>query len=236
MGPVENAVDAAANLLGPFVDRTQHENTSTGQGVGANQLVLQSLSHIQAINSADLATDPEAPYDASLAGVVYGLLDMITSYGILPLLSDGVAFSQRPRSVITRPYLVHRAEEMPSLAKIVKDLLPILDQKGTGLQPLLTERIQPDLISAIAELAFSPAHRSQHGEFGAIYDRVVEETPTSRLLPMLTTFLQQPLPVWLKPVMAAQLAMLPIRPRGVRHTIEFLSLSYLSKTSATRYC
>ncbi|KAF1911751.1 hypothetical protein BDU57DRAFT_85554 [Ampelomyces quisqualis] len=231
MGAVENAVDAAANLLGPFVNREHDESAGKGDGMGADELVLQSLSHIHAINSADLAADPDAPYDASIAGVVYGLLDLITSHGILPLLSAGVAFDQRPRSVIRRPDLVHRTGDMPHLAIIINDLMPIMDQKGTGLQPLLNQRILPDMISAIAELSFSPAHRGQHGEFGAMYDRVVEETPTSRLLPILTTFLQQPLPAWLKPVMAKQLAMLPVRPRGIRHTIEFLSLSYLSKIS-----
>ncbi|USP74555.1 hypothetical protein yc1106_01829 [Curvularia clavata] len=228
MGAIEDAVDAAANFIGPFVDKnrkyTGDEPTSS--------LVEKSLSHLQAINAADLVADPNAPYDASLAGVVYGLLDLITTLAILPQLSPGVTFSQRPRSVLTTILSTSPGPSLDSLALIIEGILPILEQRGSGVQPLLSQRILPDIVSALAELSFSPSS-SEHARsrFSPVYKHIITEIPTSRLLPILTTFMQQPLPEWLKPVISRELSMIPLRSQGVRHTIEFLALSYLSKNS-----
>ncbi|KAF2631877.1 hypothetical protein BU25DRAFT_135353 [Macroventuria anomochaeta] len=235
MGVVEQAVDAAASFVGPFVDAgAKHAAQPSGEGDLDNaRLVREAIEHLQAINTADLAADPDAPYDASLAGVVYGLLDLTASLGILPYLSSGVAFSQRPRSVLIATFTVSPRQHKELLSETVPPLLSILAQKeGTGLQPLLAQRSLPDIISALAELAFSPQHTQQvHSTFEPAYNDLLTRTPTSRLLPILTTFLQQPLPAWLKPRMGKELATVPIRAHGVRHVIEFLSLSYLSKNS-----
>lgn len=233
MGAVEDAVDAAAGFIGPLTNLNSTTRSTPEDEAGARtyRFVLQALSHLQNINSADLNTDPNAPYDASLAGVVYGLLDVITFYGILPHLSPGVTFSQRPQSVLSNNDVTVTDRDASQLTGVIKVLVPILEQKGSGVQPLLSQRILPDIISALAELAFSPSYLDQNQEFAPVYAQVMSDTPTSRLLPILTTFLQQPLPIWLKPLLSTQLAMVPSRPRGIRHTIEFLSLSYLAKVS-----
>ncbi|KAF3031214.1 hypothetical protein E8E12_000076 [Didymella heteroderae] len=234
MGVVEQAVDEAANFVGPYVDAgaRQAAQRSGEENLNNAALVREAIGHLQAINTADLAADPDSPYDASLAGVVYGVLDLITSLGILPHLSSGVAFSQRPRSVLIATFTVLRKDN-ELLSESVPPLLEILGQKeGTGLQPLVAQRSLPDLISALAELAFSP-QQTEHVriKFESAYDGLIAQTPTSRLLPILTTFLQQPLPSWLRPQMSKELATVPVRAHGVRHVIEFLSLSYLSKNS-----
>lgn len=234
MGAVEQAVDAAANFVGPFVDTgaRQAAQHSGEENLDNAVLVREAIRYLRAINTADLAAEPDAPYDASLAGVVYGLLDLITSLGILPHLSSGVAFSQRPRSVLIATFTVSR-QDKDILYEAAPPLLEILGQKeGTGLQPLIAQRSLPDIISSLAELAFSPQRTEQSRfAFESAYNDLLARTPTSRLLPILTTFLQQPLPAWLKPRMSTELATVPIRTHGVRHVIEFLSLSYLSKNS-----
>jgi hypothetical protein len=227
MGAVEDAVDAAANFVGPFVDKTG----KIGSDSEHVDLVQQALVHLQAINTADLAADPNAPYDASLAGVVYGILDLITTLGILPHLSPGVSFAQRPRSVLTAVFPLPPKRQSDLLAGTIEILIPILEQKGSGVQPLLSQRILPDLVSALAELSFSPTAYNHHDTFLPVYNKLIESVHTWRLLPILTTFLQQPLPTWLRPLLSKQLAMMPLREQGVRHTIEFLSLSYLNKNS-----
>jgi hypothetical protein len=231
MGAVEDAVDAAAEFVGPFVDANRKQSPAEGDDFEVGALIQQGISHLQAIHDADLDADPDAPYDASLAGVVYGLLDVTITFGVLPYLSPGVEFSQRPRSVLTAVCPFSREKDESQLLKVVNALVPLLGQKGRGVQPLLSQRNLPDVIAALAELAFSPIHEDQNNTFVPIYEKIIEETPTSRLLPILTTFLQQQLPTWLQPLMSRELAMIPLRQRGVRHTIEFLSLSYLSKTS-----
>ncbi|KNG45265.1 protein required for cell viability [Stemphylium lycopersici] len=228
MGAVEDAVDAAANFIGPFVDK---ERKYSGD-VPTDSLVDQAVSHLQAINAADLAADPNAPYDASLAGVVYGLLDLIVSLAMIPRLSSGVAFSQRPRSVLTAIIFTPPNHDMESLGAVTSALLPILQQKGSGVQPLVSQRILPDILSSLVELCFSPSSpEATRSTFLVAYQTIMNDTPTSRLLPVLTTFLQQPLPSWLKPVISKELSLVPLRTQGVRHTIEFLALSYLSKNS-----
>lgn len=235
MGAVEQAVDAAANFIGPFVDASaKHDVQCDGNKDSDNAaLVREAIKHLQAINTADLAADPDAPYDASLAGVVYGLLDLTISLGILPYLSPGVAFSRRPRSVLIATFTVSSHLRKEPLSVTVPPLLAFLEQQeGTGIQPLLAQRCLPDIVSALAELAFSPQHAQQdHSTFEPAYNNLLARTPTSRLLPILTTFLQQPLPAWLKARMGTELATVPIRNHGVRHVIEFLSLSYLSNNS-----
>ncbi|CAN9383581.1 unnamed protein product [Alternaria alternata] len=228
MGAVEDAVDAAANFIGPFVDK----NRKYSADVPTDTLVEQALVHLQAINTADLAADPNAPYDASLAGVVYGLVDLITILAVIPRLSAGVAFSQRPRSVLTAVIFTPPNHNLNALATVIEVLLPMLEQKGSGVQPLVSQRILPDIISALVELSYSPASSEEvRSKYSVVYEEIMKDTPTSRLLPILTTFLQQPLPDWLKPAIASELSSIPLRTQGVRHTIEFLSLSYLSKNS-----
>ncbi|KAL1791813.1 hypothetical protein ACET3X_009564 [Alternaria dauci] len=228
MGAVEDAVDAAANFIGPFVDK----NRKYSADVPTDTLVEQGLVHLQAINTADLAADPNAPYDASLAGVVYGLVDLITTLAVIPRLSAGVAFSQRPRSVLTAVIFTPPNHDLDALATVIEVLLPMLEQKGSGVQPLVSQRILPDIISALVELSYSPASSEEaKSKYSEVYRQVMRDTPTSRLLPILTTFLQQPLPDWLKPAITSELSSIPLRTQGVRHTIEFLSLSYLSKNS-----
>ncbi|KAF1834215.1 hypothetical protein BDW02DRAFT_344277 [Decorospora gaudefroyi] len=228
MGAVEEAIDAAANFIGPFVDKDRKYSGN----VSTSTLVDEALSHLQKINSADLAADPNAPYDASLAGVVYGLLDLIATLAIIPPLSPGVAFSQRPRSVLTAAIFTPD-HNLDLLATVIEGVLPILKQKnGPGVQPLLSQRMLPDIFSALAELSYSPASTEEaRSKFTQIYTNLMEDTPTSRLLPILTTYLQQPLPAWFKPVVSTELSKIPLRQQGIRHTVEFLSLSYLSKNS-----
>ncbi|KAJ8110442.1 hypothetical protein OPT61_g6716 [Boeremia exigua] len=235
MGAVEQAVDAAANFIGPFVDAdAKHAAREISETrLDSTVLVREAIEHLQAINTADLTAEPNAPYDASLAGVVYGLLDLITSLGILPYLSKGVAFSQRPRSVLlTTPAIIAGANNVV-LSTTISSMLSILDQKeGTGLQPLLAQRSLPDIIAGLAELALSPQNTQQvRIKFEPAFDKVLAQTSTSRLLPVLSSFLQQPLPAWLKPRLGKELATIPLRTHGIRHVIEFLSLAYLSKNS-----
>ncbi|KAF2690997.1 hypothetical protein K458DRAFT_426388 [Lentithecium fluviatile CBS 122367] len=230
MGHVEDAVNAAAHFVGPFLGK----GSRPGEGDNDDLALLleQALSHLQAINTAEKAAGPNAPYDGSLVGVVYGLLDLVTSLGILPYLSDGVAFSQRPQSVLVTALSIPPLHGQDTLSNVVQALRPMLEQEGTGVQPLLSQRVLPDVISALAELSFSPrTSDGTHATYTPLYEKTLSTTPTSRLLPVLTSFLQHDVPSWWKPRLSKELSLVPLRPHGVRHVIEFLSLSYLSKNS-----
>lgn len=232
MGAVENAVDAAASFLGPFMSKNGSQPTPA---TDVRQIVDEALSHLQAIHTADIDTDPNAPYDASLAGVVYGLLDLVALLGMVPQLSPDVTFSERPKSVLHAPLpdLAVIGEDLSTLFDVVRRVMSILEQYGSGIQPLLSQRILPDIIAALAHLSYSPeTDERTRSEASRAYEKVLQDVPTSRILPILTTFLQQPLPSWLGPSISQELSLIPLRQQGIRHTVEFLSLSYLSKNSS----
>ncbi|KAK3203970.1 hypothetical protein GRF29_106g1237504 [Pseudopithomyces chartarum] len=229
MNAADNAVDAAIQFIGPYLGKGTVPQEEPGD---LPRLLAESLNHLKAINAAEQAAAPDAPYDASLVGVIYGLLDLITSIGILPQLSRGVIFGQRPQSVLVVSIPVGPKSERKNLFDAIDVLAPILGQDGSGVQPLLSQRIFPDVLSALAELSFSPRlEEDVHVKYKPSYDKLIATTPISRLLPVFTSLLQQEVPPWWKPHLAKELTFIPLRPHGVRHTVEFLALSYLSKNS-----
>ena len=234
MGAVEDAVDDAANFISPYLNKPSIGEAKQELGVPQPQrLVEEALSHLDNINIADQAKDPNAPYDASLFGVVYGLLDLVTTLGILPYLALGVAFEQRPQSVLGPTLSNPRSRHDDVLSKNLEVLISIFEQEGVGVQPLLVQRALPDILSATAQLACSPqAGERLRNKYEPALKKVLTSTSTSRLLPIFTTYLQQQdIPTWLRQRLSRELAIAPLRPSGVRHTIEFLSLSFLSKNS-----
>jgi hypothetical protein len=229
MGAVENAIDATIQFIGPFLGKGAVPQQEVSD---LPRLLQESLAHLQAINTAEQAAAPDEPYDGSLVGVVYGLLDFITSIGILPYLSRGITFSQRPKSVLVVSIPVQSSPDRYTLSRVIDALIPIIALDGAGVQPLLVQRIFPDVISALAELSFSPQSNEElHSKYVPVYERILATAPVSRLLPVLTSLLQQDVPSWWKPQLTKELTLIPLRPNGVRHTIEFLALSYLSKNS-----
>ncbi|KAL5411335.1 hypothetical protein PMIN03_004932 [Paraphaeosphaeria minitans] len=222
-------MDAAIQFIGPFLGKG---NLPQQEASELPRLLQESLAHLQAINTAEQAAAPDEPYDGSLVGVVYGLLDLITSIGILPYLSRGITFSQRPKSVLVVSIPVQPSSERDPLSHAIDVLIPIIALDGAGVQPLLVQRIFPDVISALAELSFSPQSRGTfRSRYRPAYERIIATTSVSRLLPILTSLLQQDVPSWWKPQLTKELTLIPLRPHGVRHTVEFLALSYLSQNS-----
>lgn len=233
MAAVEDAVSAGAEFIGPFLEGKYHpapDHSPEQRDTENNELVENAIAHLQKINEADRNQDQNAPYDGSLVGVVYGLLDLVTSLGIIPFLSPDVAFSQRPRSVLRSPLWRRQSHNDAYLSLILETLIPIIEQDGTGIQGLVSQRILPDIIAGVAELAFSPRSEYQ-ARYLKHYDSILESISTSRLFPILTSYLQQNIPTWLRQRVSKELAIVPLRAHGVRHTVEFLSLSYLSKNS-----
>ena len=135
--------------------------------------------HLRHIHDADRTKDPNAPYDASLVGVVYGLLDFVAELGIIPSLSPGVLFSQRPRSVIVPGRLKPRRADRHLLENAIDGLVSILEDNNAGIQPLIAQRSLPDLISGLAELALRPLPLGDNGEGRATHQAQLEKVLNS---------------------------------------------------------
>ncbi|OCK86470.1 hypothetical protein K432DRAFT_1957 [Lepidopterella palustris CBS 459.81] len=240
MGALEDAVQDAANFITPllvgnedksgeqeFLDLLDRKMPSAGGDSGKQEVVKRALALLNNIHQADQARLTESPYDGTLVGMVYGLIDLLVLQGILPSLSSGVAFAQRPRSVLIPAASKLTTPDEALLVEVITNLLSVIATRGAGIEPLITQRALPDVISGVAELAFSPSGNQEScSKFQVDYFRLLDNTPTSRLLPVLSAFVQQGLPFWLRNRLSHSLSTLPLRPHGVRHTIEFIASSY----------
>ncbi|OCL01622.1 hypothetical protein AOQ84DRAFT_306307 [Glonium stellatum] len=200
---------------------------NTGEEKGRGWLVKQALTLLLDIHQADQAEEADSSYDGMLVGIVYGLIDFVILQGILPSLSSGVAFARRPRSVLVAAASTRTDPDYALLVEVATNLLSVFRLRGVGIEPLVSQRALPDIISAVAELGFSPnVNDDTHVAFQSQYTELLDHTPTSRLFPVLSSFVHQDTPPWLRSHLSRSLSLLPLRPHGVRQTIEFISLSH----------
>ncbi|KZF19463.1 hypothetical protein L228DRAFT_285874 [Xylona heveae TC161] len=175
-------------------------------------------------------------YEPKRRRIVNGLFDLISLEGIYPSLSPGVGIpverrvkSVLPAGVVAKPVARDvqtepNSEAIRDLQDSIDALIQIAQDDRKGLEPLLRDRTLVDLICGAAELAYGPSSIGSNKEkYDTIFKRLLANTPTSSLLPILTSLLQPTTPEWLRPRLSTPLSLLPLRPRGVRHTIEFLA-------------
>ncbi|KAF2747407.1 hypothetical protein M011DRAFT_467907 [Sporormia fimetaria CBS 119925] len=237
MGSEQEVIDDAVEFIRPYLykdqeSRSTHQLSHDLRRPQADKLLGEALDHLQKVNAADKKKAPDAPYDGALVGIVYGLLDLITFLGIHPFLSQGVEYPQRPRSVLLQSVSIPRCHDDLALSRTLLTLLGIVRQEGTGIHPLVAQRILPDIVSGVAELAFSPRAANEYREtYTGYFETLLASTSTSRLFQLLSSWVQHDVPLWLRQPLAKNLAAIPLRPHGVRSTVEFLSMSYLSKNN-----
>lgn len=128
-------------------------------------MLQDALLHLKETHNAAVAdnipSDPGDIYEPEIRRVVYGLLDLIITQGVLPSLSPGVALPDRPKSV----FADSKGTELPRdparrnlslLSEITIDLVDLVHQKRPGIGELVGERVMPDIFCAVTELAFCP--------------------------------------------------------------------------------
>ncbi|KAI9787119.1 MAG: hypothetical protein M1839_003354 [Geoglossum umbratile] len=83
----------------------------------------------------------------------------------------------------------------------------------------------------ISMLCTAPNPPEKNARYSVIFGRMdtkisVASTPAPDLLPLLTSLLLPTTPVWLRPHLLVPLSLIPLRPSGVRHTIEFIASTF----------
>ncbi|OJD37706.1 protein required for cell viability [Diplodia corticola] len=244
MPSLREALDAAREFLAPALKRGNDDvvvrlsnNIGVSSTSDAHRAVLRAaLGHLLRIHEADITQQNQAPpangegeYDEDSRQTLYGLLDLVAIRGILPSLSPGVAANRRPRSTI--PGLSDATpgsnKDSDLLCGIVDGMGEMLGNPGAGLASLIRERVLVDVTAGAGELAFSPDSSDvMHQKYGDTFVLIINKTPIASALPLLTYLMQPTTPPWLKSQLSKQLALAPLRPRGVRHTIEFIASSY----------
>ncbi|KAL4923907.1 RTP1/Tango6 family protein [Aspergillus undulatus] len=209
---------------------------------------LKSLSQIHVafvspVDDADLRSpdnqsqeDPNLE-DAKRRRILHALLDLISLEGIYPSLSSGVGIplQQRVISVLPAGVIAQQStpvHEVPQdvvlLRHILAGLSDIIFDTRPSVQSVITGRILSDIISATSDLGYNPKITTSNGEshYRQILTKVVEDTPTSSLLPTLSAFLQSKPAPWFKAVIAGLLSRVPLRENGVVQTIVFLASQF----------
>ncbi|KAJ5083441.1 hypothetical protein N7456_012868 [Penicillium angulare] len=176
--------------------------------------------------------------DAKRRRMLHALLDLISLEGIYPSLSTGVGIplQQRVISVLPAGVIAKQADitasniprNMVFLHRTINVLLSIMLDSRSSIQPVIGSRILSDIISGTADLAFNPNIDLQNyrtvlqGQFSMM----IKETPSSVLLPTLSTFLQTDTTAWFKSVVSSQISQIPLRPGGVLQTILFIASQF----------
>ncbi|EFE30356.1 protein required for cell viability, putative [Trichophyton benhamiae CBS 112371] len=183
--------------------------------------------------------------DAKRRRILHTLLDLISLEGIYPSLSAGAGIPLEKRVISSLPTgVVARqdgSEERTSprteafLLYILKSLREILQDNHSSLQSIIMGRLLSDLISAAAELSFHSQYLAQPDLecCNSMFWKIIEDTPTPLLLPVLTSFLQPTSAPWLKDPISSALSSIPLRKEGVFQTITFLASQFAPETSST---
>ncbi|CAI7582380.1 unnamed protein product [Penicillium palitans] len=234
-----------------ILSRTPGEDDSAGDDAARPTVINEALDIL--INIHRSFVSPEDQYgtlqsygeaedspseDAKRRRMLHALLDLISLEGIYPSLSSGVGIplQQRVISVLPAGVIAKQAQTVassvphdePLLRRIIDVLVDVLFDLKPSLQPIIRGRILSDIISGTSDLAFNPntvtsSHRRTYQKTLA---KIIDDTPTTVLLPTLSAFLQSDTAQWFKSTISSQISQVPLRPGGVVQTIMFIASQF----------
>ncbi|KAJ5686819.1 hypothetical protein N7536_009438 [Penicillium majusculum] len=234
-----------------ILSRTPGEDDSAGDDAARPTVINEALDIL--INIHRSFVSPEDQYgslqsygevedspseDAKRRRMLHALLDLISLEGIYPSLSTGVGIplQQRVISVLPAGVIAKQAQTVassvphdePLLRRIIDVLVDVLFDPKPSLQPIIRGRILSDIISGTSDLAFNPntvisSHRKTYQK---TLGKIIDDTPTTVLLPTLSAFLQSDTAQWFKSTISSQISQVPLRPGGVVQTIMFIASQF----------
>ncbi|CEJ58067.1 hypothetical protein PMG11_06738 [Penicillium brasilianum] len=231
-------------ILSRGLDPSPASDKTARAAVVGKALDLLSEIHnafVTPVNYQELSQQPEvkvenpALEDAKRRQMIHALLDLISLEGIYPSLSSGVGIPLQQRVISVLPAgVIAKQTSVPAssiphdealLKQIMNVLLSITLDDKDSIQPIIRGRILSDIISGAADLAFNP---NVIGSETKIYYqkgflKIIDDTPSSVLLPTLSAFLQVETAAWFKSTISKPIAHVPLRPGGVLHTIMFIA-------------
>lgn len=177
-------------------------------------------------------------FDSSLYSAIMGLVDLLTIEGIYPALPRGFVNVDERRKKSLLYSNVPRHTPLPdnlhtSHYVIGEVFNPIVLGGEQGAQYLLRERFLIDVVAGNTFLAFAP-DGSTNEYFESQLNGIIHEMPTPTAFRVLTSFLNVPAGLeWLRKPLGEKIAVLIIRPKGVRHLIEFIATTFPPTSTST---
>jgi hypothetical protein len=195
-------------------------------------VVIEACSKLKSIHDATSMTselkEPRFMIDTGVMSQVFPLLDLILLEGVYPSLSKGVGF---PRERQKRSTVCNRScvsfLDLKVMHEVLAVLNPIVFNSAGGIHPQFQDSFLLDMIAANADLAYSPLREiDERLSSSKSLSTYLKNVSTSRLHQTLTVLIKASAPQWLRNGLSHHLSLLPMRPRGVRQTIEFLASYY----------
>ncbi|PGH17103.1 hypothetical protein AJ80_04978 [Polytolypa hystricis UAMH7299] len=183
--------------------------------------------------------------DAKRRRALHAMLDLLSLEGIYPCLSSavGIPLEQRVISVLPTGVVAKQAPETSSdrphdeglLDRILSSLRVILWDERTGIQQIIKGRILPDIIAGVAELGFNTHMLTDNNRetYKAMFRRIITESSTSTLLPVLTSFLTKSSAPWFIAEISFELSRIPLRGNGVIETVVFIASQFAPSLGQT---
>ncbi|TID21529.1 Armadillo-like helical [Venturia nashicola] len=200
--------------------------------VERRQYLLQEASRLLlSINEAVIFDQSshglKKAYDSRLLGVVYNLLDVLVLEGIYPSLPSGVGnlAERRTKSLLWRKPDPSYVSPTPGDGLIDYALLSLdsfIATPDSGIENIIRHRLLADLIAGNSWISHSKGLSNLPPNF----EKYLSRLPIPTLYLALTGLNKPSTPAWFRTMLTRHLSLLPLRPNGVRHTIEFIASSY----------
>ncbi|KAL8934616.1 MAG: hypothetical protein Q9216_005817 [Gyalolechia sp. 2 TL-2023] len=251
--PNNQGARSVIEVLSGDYDRISHCADDERDDLRRRKIVKKALRLVQEIHASCETTSAGSDRLDTLANqkgqrIVDALLDLLVLEGLYPSLSPGVGVPVECRlqsalkgGVTARPLdkaSGGRLGDQQLLTDIVNSLhSTFLSRKG--LAPSIRQRVTVDLIAAAGELAFSSSFDGKTRQrFTQIFKDFIDSMSAMDLFPQLTSLLHPSCPGWFRAAISSHLSILPLRPDGVRQTIDFIagSTSDDSRTPEGRFC
>ncbi|KAK4867097.1 hypothetical protein LT330_007838 [Penicillium expansum] len=234
-----------------ILSQSSGDDDGAGDEAARPTVINEALDILTGIHKSFVS--PDNPYDSlQLSGefedspsedakrrrMLHALLDLISLEGIYPSLSSGVGIplQQRVISVLPAGLIAKQAQaaassaphDEPLLRRIIDVLVDVLFDPRPSLQPIIRGRILSDIISGTSDLACNPniATSSDRNTYQQTLAKIIDDTPTTVLLPTLSAFLQSNTAQWFKSTISSQISQVPLRPGGVVQTIMFIASQF----------
>lgn len=196
------------------------------------QVVDKALDFIRRIQQNLLSNPPvvdQKPVEHDLIAIALpdmktlnGILRIIVLYGIHPCLEAGVGIPPNLRfkhGQVPSADMAPDTDKQKFLLEIMRSLVDIL-KKGTDVSDLiLLGHFTSDFLSGSMQLAFGPGSPKYEDAFEYFDSKLDAYT----LLSCYTTLMRRTAPAWFSHSVSRQLALIALRPTGVRSIIEFTS-------------
>ncbi|KAL8669542.1 MAG: hypothetical protein Q9168_005874, partial [Polycauliona sp. 1 TL-2023] len=211
-------------------------NNGNTQYMDRRQIIIQKtlelLANLHEISCKTSQDPDQARASATDSRVIDALLDLVVIEGIYPCLMTGVGIpiELRLKSALKGDVSVRQLSQqtdVPShdveiIKTIIDCLYPILRSRN-GLASSVETRMLVDLIAIVGQAAFSSALAAgSRQQYTTMFDSLLDR-PSIDILPILTSLLHPSCPDWLRSPISNRLSLLPLRPDGVRHILNFIA-------------